>query len=229
MIKKNSVFIGMSFLLLSTTSISCSSGSPNTPVSPASLSSGKVIDIGKGHRGANISFKINIAAKNNFRVKDSSSGNPAHSSGQIDHFVVYLITDSNSGGFNSTGDPVGSASGFNIASGTTTITFSNVPGSGGNYYYVSARAVDEGGNDLLEKNANWSGTAQSTYAGRVAVSSGSGVQVDSDYQITAGPTTDLPVDLNLEDAVGATIGSSLNVNEGNTDIGSIVVSPSPGT
>jgi hypothetical protein len=182
---------------------------------------GKIINIGKAQGGASISFKINLTDKNNFAVK-SSSGNGAKTTSDIDHFVIYLVTDTNAGGFNAVGDPagntVGDAAGYNVDPDVRQVTLHNVPGSGSNYYYVAVRAVDGSGNDLIKPNASWTNTTAITYGGRVAVSSGAGVKVDSNYQITAGPTTDLPVTINLDDAAGATITSTMTVNNGSTTL-----------
>jgi hypothetical protein len=234
---KKSLFLGLSFLLISNSGLSgCSANNPN--VTPADSfksatagslkSAATIIDIGKGRKGANLTFKLNLRDFKNFNIK-SSAGTAPKTSANIDHFVAYLIKNA-AGTYPTTGDPIGEAvigyeDGFSITSDSTMVTFTNVPDSSGMFYYVAVRAVDSLGADIIDQNnhdtpsgAAWAGTAFSDFSSRVAVSSGTGAAVDASFAVTdntaAAFTGDLPVTVNLADAIGATLTSLLTINNG---------------
>lgn len=191
-------------------------------------SQNKIIDIGKGQKGGNISFKINFANGKSFSTKATTtfSGDKVELVADIDHFIIYLIKNTSANPYPFDGDPVGDAvfTDTVINKATRQVTFTNVPGSGaGKYYYVAVRAIDADGDDMIKVNnvtAAWTGTTATVPpGGRVAVSTGGGVNVaDSTYAVSGNTAADLPVNINLDDAVGASIGSTLTIFDGSSTL-----------
>jgi hypothetical protein len=243
--KNKSLLMAISALLIGSSVLSaCSANNPNTiaknnPVITNKVTSkNQVIDIGKGQKGATISFKLNLKDKNSFKTKDTTT--ESGQSNEIDHFVVYLIENSEAvaGEYPSDGNPIGDAvagyeSGFTMGKDIDEVTFSNVPASSlgaaeDYYYFVAVRAVAANGEDIIKVNNDGQGTWTGTETtdppinARVAVSTGKGVKVDDGYKIVDGPASgiydNLPVQINIDDAIGAKIGTNININDGDSTL-----------
>lgn len=231
-----------SVLFLSILITSCSTQLPekvvlnsNIDMSKANISNKNsvfVADIGKGKKGA--SFSVNVVFDNNFTTKatTTASGQPAKAVSDISKYKVYLLLNSDTVSYPTTGDPLKplSSSGDMVAgpfditkSGASqSVKFDNVPISSGKAYYVAVRALDSTlptPNDILKRNTNWGSTTQTEAQGRVAVSTGAGIVVDSSFVVSS--TTNLVVEPQLEDATGATIGADITPSPGTTTIGAI--------
>lgn len=223
----------LSLLLLSFVTACTSPVVPNKAISETNNVSQKnlqenVIEVSK-NEGANFTVNFNFNEGKPFNVKAPSVSNtdgvPAKTGTDIKSLKVYLVEGSSTG-YGSGGDPIGdkiSAGPFDLnRTGTSdyTVTFSKVPpNTATKSYYVAVRAFDTiggTGNELIKDNNGgtaWTGTTASTP--KVAVS-GSGVSVDADFKVST--TTALSVTLNLLDAVGATLQSSVTPNPGSNTL-----------
>lgn len=222
----------MSGMLLTMTLLGCSNNIASNSVAKNEINVSKSNDseavyIAKvtENQGASISFKINSPVSGfNTKAITNTNGTPAKTASDVHHYLVYLIKDSGTGAYAGT-DPLNSSnivggSSFNITnSGATskTVRFTNIPTVTG-AYYVAVRAQDSANNDLIKVNNGsgtaWTGTTAGTpFNGQVAVSSGNGVTVDSSYIVS---TNSPNVSINLLDAVGATINSTLTPASGGT-------------
>lgn len=168
-----------------------------------------VIDVsqGKSTKGADLTFNLGKA----FSVKQSSQGT-VNLFGSVKSYVVYLVSDASGVSFSGT-DPIGNKVlgpfVFNVNNNVfPSVRFTNVPSSGANFYYVAVRALDglDGtGTDLIKTNNGsltaWTGTtAAAPINGKIAVSSGAGINVDANYVVS--PTT-API-VNINTTLGAT-------------------------
>lgn len=163
---------------------------------------------GKSTKGADLTFNLGKA----FSVKQSSQGT-VNLFGSVKSYVVYLVSDVSGVSFSGT-DPIGNKVlgpfVFNVNNNVfPSVRFTNVPSSGANFYYVAVRALDglDGtGTDLIKTdNASlttpWTGTtAGLPFSGKIAVSSGAGINVDANYVVS--PTT-API-VNINTTLGAT-------------------------
>lgn len=185
-----------------------------------------VIEVSK-NQGANFTVSFNFNEGKPFTIKappSNTDGVPAKTGTDIKSLKVYLVESAT--GYASGGDPIGdkiSAGPFDLdRTGTSayTVTFSKVPpNTATKSYYVAVRAFDTigaTGNELIKDNNGgtaWTGTTASTP--KVAVSASS-VSVDSSFAVNT-PTA-IPVTLNLLDAVGATLQSSVTPNAGSNTL-----------
>lgn len=176
------------------------------------------INLNKDISGATISF--NIKLNNSFSVKANEDGQAPKSASDISKYIVYLLKHSSSSGYPSSGDPLDTPFEgpftINKTSDTQTIRFVNVVDSGTDYYYIAIQALDSLDNNIIKRNTNWGLVTQAGANGRVAVSSGGGVGVDSSYQITTG-LSNLSISPQLEDKVGATLRTNVTPVEGVMD------------
>jgi hypothetical protein len=176
-----------------------------------------IADVGHGQKGASFSIEIQLPVSNSgFKTAAGSNGKAAKTAADIQNYIIYLVKNSDTNSYPLNGDPLGSAdlvpnSTFTITNSgaaTRTVTFTNVPDSNGNGYYVAVRARDVVGNDLIKPNngsttLSWTGTT-ATANGQVAVSTGKGVVVTPSLAVTNNTNT-LSVVPNLADAIGATL------------------------
>lgn len=228
-----------SILFLSVLVVSCSNQVPNKVVFDSNVDMSKttlpkqdnlfVADIGKGIKGA--SFNVNVVFSDNFTTKAvvTADGKVAKVVSDISKYKVYLLLNSSTSAYPSSGDPLkpSSSSGDMVAgpfditkSGASqTIKFDNVPISTPNAYYVAVRALDSSDNDILKRNTSWGTTTDTVAQKRVSVSNGAGIVVDSDFKVSS--TTNLVVEPQLDDATGATIGADITPSPGTTTIGAI--------
>jgi sugar lactone lactonase YvrE len=178
-----------------------------------------IIDIGQNTRGATLS--VNISNQEGFSVKANQSGKVQKTTGDIHHYLIYLIKDASNTGYPPGGDPLanivsngGPYTVNNFGTASRSINFINVGSSGSDYYFVAVRAQDAANNDLIEpgnkSGTNWAGTVQG-----IAVST-TGVKVDTANQ--ALPTPNLTVNPQLYSNAGATLLGDITINPGNNTI-----------
>jgi hypothetical protein len=185
-----------------------------------------IIEVSK-NQGASFNVTFDFNEGKPFTVKappENIDGVPAKTGTDIKSLKVYLVESAT--GYASGGDPIGdkiAAGPFDLdRTGTSayTVTFSKVPpNTSTKSYYVAVRAFDNTGgtgNELIKDNNGgtaWTGTTASTP--KVAVST-TGVSVNSSF-VVSDPTA-IPVTLNLLDAVGATLKSSVTPNAGSNSL-----------
>jgi hypothetical protein len=178
-------------------------------------------------KGASITIKINRGL--NFSAKATANGTPAKTYFDIKSYAIYLIT-STTAVFPLDGDPLLPA---NIVyttkvnaseNSTDLVTFNDVLDSAGKFYHVAVRAYDgplvtgePSGTELIKVNNGsataWTGTTAATpINGKVAVSAGEGIEVDT--SVTSTGTATLEVTPKLLDMVGATIDFNIDVDGG---------------
>lgn len=182
-----------------------------------------IFDIGKGQKGATLSFSLKPKA--GFDTKANVNGTPSKSSANVDRYLVYLIKPAvafaSGGAYPDGGDPlnelVTGGGPFTISNGgatSATVTFINVPPSNPDFYYIAVRAIDTGSVDLIKPNdgrgSAW-GTTTQGITNRLAVST-SGVSVNASYQVST--TTNFAVNPNLQDGIGAGIETVVVSNPG---------------
>lgn len=191
-----------------------------------------IADVGNKN-GASFSVNIDLS-DSSFKTKASVSGTPAKIGTDIKSLKVYLIKNSGAT-YPLAGDPLGAtdlvAGPFNLdrtGAGPYTVTFTNVGISpAGTTYFAAVRAFDTIGGtgaELIKANnasaTAWTGTTAAT--NKVAVSTGAGVGVNASLVVST--TTALPVTLNLLDAVGATIESTVTPNSGSNTLPAVTAS-----
>lgn len=101
------------------------------------------------------------------------------------------------------------------------LLFTGVPGDASNHYYAGVVARDSGNNVISKNGYKWTGTT-ATYAGFNLSSSGVGVDATS---LVVSTTDPLSIGVNLLDAVGAKLDSTVEITNGSSALPSI--SPSP--
>lgn len=160
------------------------------------------------------SFTINISARS-FSAKANTDGTAAKTEANIHHYLVYLLKNSTTTAYPSGGNPLGDAIGtpffINKTVATQTVTFTGLPASFPDAYYVAVKAQDSSNNELVKPNnggAAWSSTSLNQPIG---VTSGAGAVVQTNLTVTAGT---LPISLNLLDGVGAKVETSVTINNG---------------
>ena len=218
--------------LLAVSFISCSN-----QISIENINNSQKINIFKisNDNFGEINFKINLNSPifekkdsvNNFSIKNNTNGGAlAKTNTDVTNFLVYLIKNASTTGYPAGGDPLNTTdlvSGpFTVANTSdTSIKFTGVKPLDSGAYYVAVRAVDNVPNDLIKVN-NGSGTAWGTttagapYNGKVAVSSGAGITVNSStYAVNTINSLNVPV--NLIDGIGAGITVQTTINQVNTD------------
>lgn len=180
-------------------------------------------------KGAEISFIIK-SSKNTFNSKANADGYDFKKSSDIENYLVYLIKNSSTTGYPSGGDPFNDIAGGpilipNLGASTKQIRFSNIPISDGNAYYIAVRALGASNTDIVKDNNGsltpWTGITKKTNP-RIAVSSGNGVIVDSNYHVNS--TDPLIVTLNLLDQNYASLKAEFNIRNGSATPFSITTS-----
>jgi sugar lactone lactonase YvrE len=167
-------------------------------------------------KGAELSFKISLK-QNSFNLKANQIGTTGKFISDIDHYLIYLIKNSNTSNYPSGGDPIGDSILGPIsvpASNSEQIKITGLNDSLGQAYYIAARAQDSSGNDLIKNNNGdstpWSGDTASTTL-KIAVSD-FGVVVDNSLAVS--PKNNLLVTINLTDEIGNSLGVNTSVNNG---------------
>ncbi len=184
-----------------------------------------MIDVGKGKPGGR--FLINLEYGKLFKTQASSNGIKEKTEADIMSVNIYLIK-SNQSLYPLNSDPLGADlvdGPFTLDRNVTipqTITFNNVsPNVSGESYFVAVRAYNQTGAtgiELIKPNngsaTGWTGTTATS--NRVAVSSGTGVTVDSTFAVNT--TAPLSVTLNLSDAIGPSIEGEIEPVSGNNTL-----------
>lgn len=161
-------------------------------------------------------FSVNIDS-NSFKTK-STNGTPAKTVTDIVRYKVYLLKKTTAGAYTSTDDPFANkvnATAFSInKTGTTqTITFAGVPSTTApENYHVAVFAEDSTNANIVKPNNGgtaWAGTSAGL---NMAVDSTTGVTVSA--ALVPSPTTNIPVNLNLLDGIGAGISADLTTTPG---------------
>lgn len=195
-------------------------GCSSNPVNNTEIvkpSSNEKTYIAKVSEKSGATFSINIGS-NSFQTK-STNGTPAKTVTDIANYKVHLLKKTTTGAYVSGDSPFDdkvNTTAFTIPRvGTSqTITFSNVqPTSGNESYHVMVFATDSGSTDLIKQNNGtivWGGTSANM---RMAVDTTAGVTVTTGLVVS--PSTNIPVTLNLNDGIGASIGSDVTVTSGN--------------
>lgn len=176
------------------------------------------INLNKDISGATLSFNINLLG--NFNTKANEDGIAPKLASDITKYIVYVLKHTLSSGYPSNGDPLDTpfAGPFTInkTSDSQTVNIVNLTDSGSDSYYIAIRALDSSDNDIIKQNINWGLQTQASADGRVTVSSGNGVQVNSSYKITTG-YSNLSISPQLEDKVGAKVRADVSPVEGVLD------------
>lgn len=168
--------------------------------------------------GAKFSVKINF--NNGFKVKNSLNGVPAKLPSDITKLDIYLLKLPN--GFTGT-DPFGNNNSniikmFNDVSkigSTISMTFKNVPAlDSPNEYWIGVVAKDNSGVISKAPSIAWTGSTASTPA--LSLSS-SGIAVNP-TTFAVSSTNDILVNVPLLDAVGAQIGTTVDVASGSQSL-----------
>lgn len=167
-------------------------------------------------KGASIPFKISL---NKFSIKDNANGIPT-SFEAVDHYLIYLIKNDSTTSYPLNGDPIGTdrVSGPFVlnAKGSSSRNFilNNVLPLSTGAYYIAIRVQDSNNQDLIKDNNGsvtaWTGSTSSVKG--VAVSSGAGIQINSELVVSS--TTPLSLTANLKDGQGAKIESNINPAHG---------------
>lgn len=140
-------------------------------------------------------------------VKATTNGVKAKTSSDINHFIIYLIKNSSTTGFPADGNPLDPNNVVmtkdNVSKNITGVRFTGVPTLTTGAYYVAVRALSDvqGTNDLIK---SYNGATGTTWTGnnKVAISSGAGITLGSNYVVSQTPLT---VTLKLADSLGAEI------------------------
>lgn len=169
---------------------------------------------------------------NSFNTKASENGIPAKTATDVTSVDVYLFTLSST--FNTSlltdRDPFGTSSAnlfwsrTGVAKNGTAINllFTGVPGlAGGKHYWAGVVARDSGNNIISKSGVTWTGTT-STYAGFNLSSTGVGVDPTS---LAVSTTTPLSIAVNLLDAVGAKLDTTVDITAGSSALPSVSASP----
>ncbi|MFN4152541.1 MAG: hypothetical protein ACK4IX_16490, partial [Candidatus Sericytochromatia bacterium] len=121
----------------------------------SNIKNDSVININSGNnKGVSIPFKISL---NNFSLKLNENGVPT-SFEAVDHYLVYLIKNSNTSSYPLNGDPLGSdrvAGPFVLnAKGSNSRNFllNNVLPLTSGAYYIAIRIQDNNNQDLIKNN-----------------------------------------------------------------------------
>lgn len=172
-------------------------------------------------------FSVNVNFNDgNFKTKANVAGSAEKKASNIQSLTFYLVKGLTTGYVGT--DPIGTekvAGPFTVdrsGTGPYTLTFSNVPANATNEsYYVAVRAfsaVSGGGTELVKVNNGgstvWTG-ATLTAGSRVGVSA-TGVNVSTTLGVST--TTAIPVSINLLDAVGAVLESSVTPTAGTNNL-----------
>lgn len=190
------------------------------------------IDAGNGQKtGASFSVKLNFANGGGFRTKASADGTATAMFGDMTHLRVALVASATSPTDLTGAVTVGAATSNLLAKtvassgGTATVTFTNVPGAvtTGTKYWVAAAAYASGTNIT---NVTGATLTDGTY-GKFFVTNGGGnaasgavtvlqtvTNAGLTFAYTVNSTTALTMALNLRDATGATVDSTVTVTNG---------------
>jgi sugar lactone lactonase YvrE len=212
------------YTMLLLASVLCSCTALNFPGNTVSLNNKVPAEQEKS--GASITVRIDFA-KSPFAAKANLINiDPLKTPADIDKYYIYLVKNLNTSAYPLNGDPLGAA---DLVSGPLVITndgqpvrdivINDVPVLPTGAYYVAVKAQDAGAADLIKVNDGrtiagqlWTGTTTaSPHNGRVSVSSGQGITVDSSYIVS--PTASLSVTPHL-DSVGAIIGANISAEGG---------------
>ncbi len=205
-----------SLLLLLPTIILFSCSSNNSPLnnvetiqlkkSPASLTKTFVADLEGKIKGTNqktgVKLSVSINLPKNFKTKASTDGQPKGETVNIQSYKVYLTTSNT----NPQSATHAGNTAFVLNTGSNTITFTNVPVG---TWFAAVEAWD--GLDATGNNI----TAPQNYSDgilKLGLSSNS-VTVNSDLTLTPQAEV-LNVSLQLQNAIGANIDTTVNVNNG---------------
>lgn len=188
------------------------------------------IDAGNGLKtGASFSVKLNFANGGAFKTKASANGTTTAIFSDMTHLRVALIASATSPTSLTGAVTVGAATSNLLAKtvassgGTATVTFTNVPGAvtTGTKYWVAAAAEASGTNIT---NVTGATLTDATY-GKFYVTNGGGnaasgavtvtqTVTGAAYSYAVDSTTALTMALNLRDATGATVDSTVTVTNG---------------
>ncbi len=215
----------LTLLVLSSISIlACQS----TPVSGVSSSAQSLIQALANQAQAKVfrasyqspsqaAFQVSLVAKqNSFQTQNSQAGQAAKDFTDVSAFRVFLVSSATA--------PSGTITPFNsnvytinTPTAAQTLIFDNVPAGS---YYACATAFDSTTTFNTSTNLADKQTQTLDYSeGKVACSSAGGeggspgrVTIDANYQVTG--TASLQINLTLQKAIGANIGSNITVNNG---------------
>lgn len=179
-----------------------------------------VIDIGKGKKGGNLSFKVNLSEV--FKIKANENGfTSVYDS--IESFKIALVTNSGTGSNTLTLAPSTSVYSINesVLSGNPTsspvdIYLKNVPNGD---YWIAVSAYDSDGRNVTSTTSttgliSGENFAVSTGGGNEESSPNNGrVTVASDFTV---PSTPVTVPLTLVDSYGSTIEATVTITDGST-------------
>ncbi|MEK7434411.1 MAG: hypothetical protein AABZ74_14870 [Cyanobacteriota bacterium] len=184
-----------------------------------------VLDVGNGKLGASFSVKLNF--KSGFKLKNNASSTFDGTPSTVKSFKVYLIDGAASlgaSGSDITSSILGNSfSVIKTGSSTTSLILSNV--NTGSYYVAVGAYQDTGATLNVTQTAtnvyiiSGGNFALSTTGGDSAtggiLSTGGIITVDSSFQINATALSNqMGIPLNLTDAIGATIDTTVNVTNG---------------
>lgn len=101
------------------------------------------------------------------------------------------------------------------------LLFTGLPGDATNYYWVGVVAKDAGNNVISKSGSAWTATT-ATYAGLNMSSTGIGVDATT---LAVSNTTALSLSVNLLDAIGAQLNSSVTVTAGTSVLPAVSAAP----
>ncbi|RYX89725.1 hypothetical protein EON78_07180, partial [bacterium] len=156
-------------------------------------------------KGASVSFKINI---NDFSTKATQSGNKRYLATDIRKYEFYLLKNASTVSYPSGGDPVADTIDgpltLNLSSGqnSVSINLGGLTPSAPQAYYIGVKAKDISNTDIIKPNNGGTAWSGSSLNQPIAVSTGSGIIVDNNFQISKPSVSITP---QLIDGVGAKI------------------------
>lgn len=165
---------------------------------------------------------------NSFKTKASENGIPAKVGSDVSSVDVFLFKLPTNYDVNTNKNPFGSGgsnvfwSKMGVSKNGTSINllFTGVPNDETKNYWVGVVARDSGDNIISKSGQTWTGIT-GTYAG-FNLSEG-GVMVDNNLMVS---TTDpLTVEVDLLDAIGSKLDSTVEINNGSSALPSIEASP----